>query len=200
MSRDADDDNRFSEDICEAFKKMRNKKVFDVEGTYLIADAWGWKWEREIKRRPLQRWSQELEVELFSEALANKKHALLKELRGTLDIRAPIRGNFNGVDVNDSGNMNVEGMNIEVVDMNTKTNGGVYEENVGIKTYLENVNIDKVDVRERMEQVSKSIKRRSIRGRIKGFGGIRGKVLMGISVRRERTHNRHDDGKHLVRR
>lgn len=43
---------------------MRNRKVFDVEDMYTIADAWGWTWEREIKKRPLQRWSQELEVEL----------------------------------------------------------------------------------------------------------------------------------------
>lgn len=31
---------------------------------YTIADVWGWTWEREIKNRPPQRWSQEGEVEL----------------------------------------------------------------------------------------------------------------------------------------
>eukprot|EP00258_Populus_trichocarpa_P031594 XP_024447613.1 uncharacterized protein LOC7487213 [Populus trichocarpa] len=61
---DDDDDDWFPEDILEAFKEMRNRKVFDVEDMYLIADAWGWTWEREIKKRPLQRWSQEWEVEL----------------------------------------------------------------------------------------------------------------------------------------
>ncbi|CAK7341253.1 unnamed protein product [Dovyalis caffra] len=61
---DDDDDDWFPEDITDAFKEMRNRKVFDVEDMYLIADAWGWTWEREIKRRPPQRWSQELEVEL----------------------------------------------------------------------------------------------------------------------------------------
>ncbi|KAJ6854783.1 hypothetical protein NC651_039672 [Populus alba x Populus x berolinensis] len=59
---DDDDDDWFPEDILEAFKEMRNRKVFDVEDMYTIADAWGWTWEREIKKRPLQRWSQDLEV------------------------------------------------------------------------------------------------------------------------------------------
>lgn len=31
---------------------------------YTIADAWGWTWERELKNKPPQRWSQEWEVEL----------------------------------------------------------------------------------------------------------------------------------------
>ncbi|KAG6738389.1 hypothetical protein POTOM_058005 [Populus tomentosa] len=52
---DDDDDDWFPEDILEAFKEMRNRKVFDVEDMYTIADAWGWTWEREIKKRPLQR-------------------------------------------------------------------------------------------------------------------------------------------------
>ncbi|KAJ6697318.1 hypothetical protein OIU85_003667 [Salix viminalis] len=61
---DDDDDDWFPEDILEAFKEMRNRKVFDVEDMYTIADAWGWTWEREVKKRPLHRWSQEWEVEL----------------------------------------------------------------------------------------------------------------------------------------
>ncbi|KAB5512114.1 hypothetical protein DKX38_029142 [Salix brachista] len=50
---DDDDDDWFPEDILEAFKEMRNRKVFDVEDMYTIADAWGWTWEREVKKRPL---------------------------------------------------------------------------------------------------------------------------------------------------
>ncbi|KAF9661089.1 hypothetical protein SADUNF_Sadunf19G0031500 [Salix dunnii] len=45
---DDDDDDWFPEDILEAFKEMRNRKVFDVEDMYTIADAWGWTWEREV--------------------------------------------------------------------------------------------------------------------------------------------------------
>ncbi|CAK7344529.1 unnamed protein product [Dovyalis caffra] len=48
-----DDDNWFHEDISKAFKEMKNMKLFDVEDTYLIDDAWDWTWEREIKKRPL---------------------------------------------------------------------------------------------------------------------------------------------------
>ncbi|KAF5192040.1 plastid transcriptionally active [Thalictrum thalictroides] len=60
---DADDD-WFPEDIHEAFKMMRERKVFDESDMYTIADVWGWTWEREIKMRQPQRWSQEWEVEL----------------------------------------------------------------------------------------------------------------------------------------
>ncbi|XVE90062.1 hypothetical protein DITRI_Ditri20bG0046700 [Diplodiscus trichospermus] len=60
---DADDD-WFPEDIFEAFQELRNRKVFDVEDMYTIADAWGWTWERELKNKPPRRWSQEWEVEL----------------------------------------------------------------------------------------------------------------------------------------
>ncbi|XP_030521244.1 uncharacterized protein LOC115734539 isoform X1 [Rhodamnia argentea] len=61
---DDKDDDWFPEDIFEAFKELRERKVFDVSDMYTIADAWGWTWERELKNRPPQRWSQEWEVEL----------------------------------------------------------------------------------------------------------------------------------------
>ncbi|XP_056166009.1 uncharacterized protein LOC115692631 [Syzygium oleosum] len=61
---DDKDDDWFPEDIVEAFKELRERKVFDVSDMYTIADAWGWTWERELKNRPPQRWSQEREVEL----------------------------------------------------------------------------------------------------------------------------------------
>ncbi|XP_059628579.1 uncharacterized protein LOC132271271 [Cornus florida] len=60
---DADDD-WFPEDIHEALKELRKRKVFDVSDIYTIADAWGWTWEREIKNKPPRRWSQEWEVEM----------------------------------------------------------------------------------------------------------------------------------------
>lgn len=62
--QDDKDDDWFPEDIVEAFKELRERKVFDVSDMYTIADAWGWTWERELKSRPPQRWSQEREVEL----------------------------------------------------------------------------------------------------------------------------------------
>ncbi|CAK9137732.1 unnamed protein product [Ilex paraguariensis] len=61
---DDDDDDWFPEDIYEAFKELRKRKVFDVSDMYTIADAWGWTWERELKNKPPRRWSQEWEVEL----------------------------------------------------------------------------------------------------------------------------------------
>eukprot|EP00262_Sarcandra_glabra_P021088 TRINITY_DN8705_c0_g1_i1.p1 TRINITY_DN8705_c0_g1~~TRINITY_DN8705_c0_g1_i1.p1 ORF type:complete len:697 (-),score=155.14 TRINITY_DN8705_c0_g1_i1:191-2164(-) len=60
---DADED-WFPEDPQEAFKVMRERKIFDVSDMYTIADVWGWTWERELKMKPLQRWSQEWEVDL----------------------------------------------------------------------------------------------------------------------------------------
>ncbi|KAJ8616823.1 hypothetical protein MRB53_036195 [Persea americana] len=63
-AEDDDDEDWFPEDIYEAFKEMRERKIFDVSDMYTLADAWGWTWEREIKMKPLQRWSQEWEVEL----------------------------------------------------------------------------------------------------------------------------------------
>ncbi|KAK9292727.1 hypothetical protein L1049_020706 [Liquidambar formosana] len=61
---DSDDDDWFPEDLFEAFKELRKRKVFDISDMYTIADAWGWTWERELKNQPPQRWSQEREVEL----------------------------------------------------------------------------------------------------------------------------------------
>eukprot|EP00257_Ricinus_communis_P026211 XP_025013625.1 uncharacterized protein LOC8258675 isoform X2 [Ricinus communis] len=77
---DADDD-WFPEDPFEAFKELRERKVFDVEDMYTIADVWGWTWEREIKNRPPQKWSQEWEVEL-----AIKLMLKVIELSGTPTI------------------------------------------------------------------------------------------------------------------
>ncbi|CAK7335897.1 unnamed protein product [Dovyalis caffra] len=72
--------------------------------------------------------------------------------------------NVDGVDVIDDENMNVEGMSMEVFDMNIDTiDGRVREENVGAKTSIENVNIYGVDVRKRMKQVSKVVQ-----GEVKG--------------------------------
>ncbi|EOY10798.1 hypothetical protein QUC31_009819 [Theobroma cacao] len=61
---DDDDDDWFPEDIFEAFQELRERKVFDVEDMYTIADAWGWTWEKELKNKPPRKWSQEWEVEL----------------------------------------------------------------------------------------------------------------------------------------
>lgn len=62
--QDDDDDDWFPEDIYEAFKELRDRKFFDVSDMYTLADAWGWTWDREIKKIPPRRWSQEWEVEL----------------------------------------------------------------------------------------------------------------------------------------
>ncbi|KAL0912781.1 hypothetical protein M5K25_016184 [Dendrobium thyrsiflorum] len=59
-----DDDDWFPEDLHEAFKEMRERKIFDVSDMYTIADAWGWTWEREQKSRKPLKWSQEWEVDL----------------------------------------------------------------------------------------------------------------------------------------
>ncbi|XP_058770634.1 uncharacterized protein LOC131644214 [Vicia villosa] len=64
MVEDDADDDWFPLDIFEAFKEMRNRRVFDVSDMYSLADAWGWTWERELKNKPPHRWSQEREVEL----------------------------------------------------------------------------------------------------------------------------------------
>lgn len=63
MQDDADDD-WFPEDMFEAFKELRKRRIFDVSDMYTIADAWGWTWEREYKNKPPRRWSQEWEVEM----------------------------------------------------------------------------------------------------------------------------------------
>lgn len=62
--QDDDDDDWFPLDIHEALKELRERKFFDVSDMYTIADAWGWTWEIDIKKRRPQRWSQEWEVEL----------------------------------------------------------------------------------------------------------------------------------------
>ncbi|KAL8170806.1 hypothetical protein V2J09_022610 [Rumex salicifolius] len=61
---DDDDDDWFPEDIHEALKELRKRKIFDVKDMYTIADAWGWTWEKELKNKRPQRWSQDWEVEL----------------------------------------------------------------------------------------------------------------------------------------
>lgn len=61
---DDDDDDWFPLDIQEAFVEMRKRNIFDVSDMYTITDAWGWTWEKEIKNKAPQRWSQEWEVEL----------------------------------------------------------------------------------------------------------------------------------------
>ncbi|KAJ0967374.1 hypothetical protein J5N97_024291 [Dioscorea zingiberensis] len=59
-----DDDDWFPEDPYEAFKEMRERRIFDVSDMFTIADAWGWTWERELKMRVPRKWSQEWEAEL----------------------------------------------------------------------------------------------------------------------------------------
>ncbi|RVW47683.1 hypothetical protein CK203_095459 [Vitis vinifera] len=61
---DSDDDDWFPLDIHEAFKEMRERKIFDVSDMYTIADVWGWTWEKELKNKPPRSWTQEWEVEL----------------------------------------------------------------------------------------------------------------------------------------
>ncbi|XP_026400817.1 uncharacterized protein LOC113296713 isoform X1 [Papaver somniferum] len=78
---DSDDDDWFPEDINEAFKLMRERRIFDESDMYTIADVWGWTWEREIKKRTPQKWSQEWEVDL-----ALKVMVKVIELGGTPTI------------------------------------------------------------------------------------------------------------------
>ncbi|KAE9589658.1 putative transcription regulator SAP family [Lupinus albus] len=89
---DADDD-WFPDDIFEAFKELRKRKIFDASDMYTIADAWGWTWEKELKNKLPRRWSQEWEVELAIKVM----HKVI-ELGGTptigdcaIIIRAAIR-------------------------------------------------------------------------------------------------------------
>ncbi|KAG6555175.1 hypothetical protein Mapa_003214 [Marchantia paleacea] len=44
--------------------KLRNEKYLDPAELYTIADAWGWSWEKDIRAKEPERWSQELEVQL----------------------------------------------------------------------------------------------------------------------------------------
>lgn len=78
--QDDDDEDWFPEDPFEAFKEMRKRKVFDVSDMYTIADAWGWTWEREIKNRPPQKWSQEWEVELAIQIMLKARSFILRFL------------------------------------------------------------------------------------------------------------------------
>jgi hypothetical protein len=59
-----DDEDWFPEDPIEAFKVMRETRMFNESDMYTTADAWGWTWEKEIKNKMPQKWSQEWEVEL----------------------------------------------------------------------------------------------------------------------------------------
>ncbi|CAD5322034.1 unnamed protein product [Arabidopsis thaliana] len=63
LEDDADED-WFPEEPFEAFKEMRERKVFDVADMYTIADVWGWTWEKDFKNKTPRKWSQEWEVEL----------------------------------------------------------------------------------------------------------------------------------------
>ncbi|MQL81271.1 hypothetical protein Taro_013746 [Colocasia esculenta] len=67
--KDDDDDDWFPEDPHEAFKEMRERRIFDLSDMYTIADAWDWTWERDLKKRPPKKWSQEWEVELAMKIL-----------------------------------------------------------------------------------------------------------------------------------
>lgn len=62
--QDDDDEDWFPEDLNEAFKVMRERRIFDVQDMFTIADAWGWTWERELKIKIPCKWSQEWEVDL----------------------------------------------------------------------------------------------------------------------------------------
>ncbi|KAF8388335.1 hypothetical protein HHK36_027001 [Tetracentron sinense] len=85
---DTDDDDWFPEDIQEAFKEMRERKIFDVSDMYTIADVWGWTWERELKNRHPRRWSQEWEVELAIKVMLKRYWIIFQviELGGTPTI------------------------------------------------------------------------------------------------------------------
>ncbi|XP_031503067.1 uncharacterized protein LOC116266113 [Nymphaea colorata] len=63
-AQDSDDEDWFPLDLHDAFKMMRERKVFDVTDMYTIADAWGWTWEKELKAKVPEKWSQEREVDL----------------------------------------------------------------------------------------------------------------------------------------
>ncbi|GKD71097.1 hypothetical protein Tco_1325187, partial [Tanacetum coccineum] len=69
-----DDEEWLPLDILEALKELRDRKIFDTEDMYTIADAWGWTWEMEIRNSPPRRWSQEWEVELEMAVKLMRKH------------------------------------------------------------------------------------------------------------------------------
>ncbi|OAY70647.1 hypothetical protein ACMD2_24475, partial [Ananas comosus] len=62
FAHDDDDEDWFLEDVHEAFKVTRERKIFDIQDMFTIADAWGWTWERDLKNKIPRKWSQEWEV------------------------------------------------------------------------------------------------------------------------------------------
>lgn len=91
-----DDEEWLPLDILEAFKELRERKIFDVSDMYTIADAWGWTWEMELRNTPPRHWSQQWEVEL-----AVKLMSKVMELGGTptigdcaIILRAAIRAPY----------------------------------------------------------------------------------------------------------
>ncbi|KAL2642218.1 hypothetical protein R1flu_009805 [Riccia fluitans] len=44
--------------------KLRSENYLDPAELYTIADVWGWTWEKDIRSKEPERWSQELEVQL----------------------------------------------------------------------------------------------------------------------------------------
>lgn len=87
LMQDDLDDDWFPENIHEAFKELRKRKVFDVSDMYTIADAWGWTWEREVKNRSPRRWSQEWEVELATKLMLKVCFYLLSYLIPAIVLR-----------------------------------------------------------------------------------------------------------------
>ncbi|XP_010674224.1 uncharacterized protein LOC104890433 isoform X2 [Beta vulgaris subsp. vulgaris] len=69
-AEDDDDDDWFPLDLYEAFEELRKRNIFNVDDMYTIADVWGWTWERELKSRPLRRWSQEWEVDMAMKVMS----------------------------------------------------------------------------------------------------------------------------------
>ncbi|KAJ3682428.1 hypothetical protein LUZ60_015001 [Juncus effusus] len=59
-----DDEDWFPEDPVGAFKQLHERGYFKAEYMYTTADAWGWTWEVELKRKKPEKWSQDWEVEL----------------------------------------------------------------------------------------------------------------------------------------
>lgn len=43
---------------------MDKSGFFKVSDMYTVADVWGWTWEKELKCRKPEKWSQEWEVDL----------------------------------------------------------------------------------------------------------------------------------------
>ncbi|KAJ1693952.1 hypothetical protein LUZ63_010650 [Rhynchospora breviuscula] len=88
-----DDEDWFPEDTIEAFKELSNRGYFKPSDMYTIADAWGWTWEKELKCRKPEKWSQEWEIDLSIKIM----HKVI-ELGGTptigdcaMIVRAAIR-------------------------------------------------------------------------------------------------------------